>query len=219
MKYKCLVLDHDDTVVDSTRDIHFPSFVEYLKIVRPEIADNYTLESYLIKNFSPGVTSLFLDEVGLTEEEFLAEQAFWAEYVKAHIPKAFDGIRELVCDFKKNGGIVAVNSHSYSKYIERDYQHNGIIAPDIIYAWDLPKEKRKPSPFGIFDLVERYNLSLDEIVMVDDLKPGYDMAKAAGIDFVCAGWAYDIPEIRGFMEKNCDKYCKSVGELREFIGL
>ncbi len=219
MKYKCLVLDHDDTVVNSTADIHFPSFVEYLRIVKPQIADNYTLESYLVKNFYPGVTSLFLDEVGLTEEEFLKEQDFWAEYVKGHIPKAFDGIRQLVADFKKNGGIVAVNSHSYSKYIERDYLSNGIELPDVIYAWDLPKEHRKPSPYGMYDLMEKYSLKPSEIVMVDDLKPGYDMAKAAGVDFAAAGWAYDIPLIREFMEKNCDKYCETVDELREYIGL
>ena len=52
MKYKCLVLDHDDTVVDSTAEIHFPAFVEYLKIARPGLADKYTLTSYLEKNFS-----------------------------------------------------------------------------------------------------------------------------------------------------------------------
>ena len=28
MKYKCLVLDHDDTVVDSTASIHYPAFLE-----------------------------------------------------------------------------------------------------------------------------------------------------------------------------------------------
>ena len=35
MKYKCLVFDHDDTVVNSTATIHFPSFRDYLKIYRP----------------------------------------------------------------------------------------------------------------------------------------------------------------------------------------
>lgn len=28
IKYKCLILDHDDTAVQSTPGIHFPSFVE-----------------------------------------------------------------------------------------------------------------------------------------------------------------------------------------------
>ena len=34
----------DDTVVDSSASIHYPSFVEYLKIARPHLADKYTLE-------------------------------------------------------------------------------------------------------------------------------------------------------------------------------
>ena len=35
MKYKCLVLDHDDTVVESTASMHYPSFVETINILRP----------------------------------------------------------------------------------------------------------------------------------------------------------------------------------------
>ena len=30
MRYKCLVFDHDDTVVNSTATIHHPSFLKYL---------------------------------------------------------------------------------------------------------------------------------------------------------------------------------------------
>lgn len=53
--------------------------------------------------------------------------------------------------------------------------------------------------------------------MVDDSKPGYDMAKAYGVPFVGAGWAADIPEIRDFMRKNSDVYFTSVEELAEFL--
>jgi phosphoglycolate phosphatase len=35
LKYKCLILDHDDTSVKSTPDIHYPSFVQALKELRP----------------------------------------------------------------------------------------------------------------------------------------------------------------------------------------
>ena len=42
MRYPCLVLDHDDTVVNSTAVIHFPSFQAYLDRVRPGVT--YTLE-------------------------------------------------------------------------------------------------------------------------------------------------------------------------------
>ena len=215
--YKCLVLDHDDTVVNSTATIHFPCFVEYLELTRPGAEKNYTLESYLEKNFSPGVEALFLDELSMTEEEFEAEQAYWSEYVKGHIPKAYEGMREIIADFKKKGGIVAVVSHSFEKYIKRDYENNSIPVPDVIYGWDLPRERRKPSPFAIEDLCEKFALSPEEILVVDDLKPGYDMAKAAGADFAAAGWGYDVPVIEEFMRGNCDFYLKTVSELKEIL--
>ena len=37
LKYRCLVLDHDDTVMDSTRLIHHPAFLVYLREVRPKL--------------------------------------------------------------------------------------------------------------------------------------------------------------------------------------
>ena len=75
MRFKCLVLDHDDTVVNSSASIHFPSFVEYLKIYRPNMADKYTFEEYILKNFHPGILQLFTDEIGLSEKE-LAEALY-----------------------------------------------------------------------------------------------------------------------------------------------
>ena len=66
--------------------------------------------------------------------------------------------------------------------------------------------------------MERYSLSPSEILVVDDLKPGYDMARAAGVDFAAAGWAYDVPEIEDFMRENCDYYLKSVSDLALLLG-
>lgn len=217
MKYKCLVLDHDDTVVSSTAEIHFPCFVEYLEMTRPEIASSWTLSEYLIKNFHPGITSILRDELGMDDAEMKREIDYWASYVENHIPTAYDGIREIIEEFRKKGGIVAVDSHSLLKYIERDYLHNRLPTPDIIYSWDLPEEQRKPSPYTLFDLMKRFSLSPGEILVVDDLKPGYDMARGAGVDFAAAGWAYSVPEIESFMRENCDYYLKSVDELGEIL--
>ena len=216
-KYKCLVLDHDDTVVDSSASIHYPSFVEYLKIARPNLADKYTLEEYFEKNFHPGILELFTDEIGLSDDELQDEEKFWREYVKSHIPHAYPGIREIIAEFKAQGGIVAVDSHSVSENIVRDYKANDLPDPDIIYGWDIPKEMRKPNPGTLFDLMERFNLTPDEILVVDDLKPGYDMAKAAGVDIAAAGWAHNVPEIVDFMTKNCEYFCKSVEDLRNIL--
>ena len=217
MRYKCLVLDHDDTVVDSSASIHYPSFVEYLKIARPHLADKYTLEEYFEKNFDPGILELFTDEVGLSAEELKEEEQFWREYVKNHIPNAYPGIREIIADFKAKGGIVVVDSHSLTDNIMRDYKANDLPLPDYIYGWDIPKEMRKPAPGTLLDLMERFNLRPEDILVVDDLKPGYDMAKAAGVDIAAAGWAHNVPGIRDFMKKNCEYFLGGVEELRNII--
>ena len=42
MRCKCLVMDHDDTTVNSTATIHFPSFCAYLQLVRPQAQGSHT---------------------------------------------------------------------------------------------------------------------------------------------------------------------------------
>lgn len=60
MKYRCLVLDHDDTVVKSTPDIHYPSFVEALKLLRPDM-ETLSLEEFVSYCFNPGFSELCKD--------------------------------------------------------------------------------------------------------------------------------------------------------------
>ena len=95
MRYKCLVLDHDDTVVNSTATIHYPCFCEFLKEVRPQ-ATHYTLEDYFRWNFDPGIVPFFMGEVGLSEEEMDYEYRFWQNYVRSRIPRVFPGMRAIL---------------------------------------------------------------------------------------------------------------------------
>jgi len=118
MKYKCLVLDHDDTVVNSTATVNFPSFMNVLKKLRPGFS--LTLDEFLRYNFEPGFSSF--------------------------------------CRLKP-----------------------------------------------------------EDLVMIDDLKPGKIMADNSGIDFIGAGWAHSIPEITSYMKRECQHYCTSVTELEQYI--
>ena len=65
--------------------------------------------------------------------------------------------------------------------------------------------------------MRRFQLSPGDLLMIDDLKPGYDMARSCGVDFAAVGWANDIPEIEGFMRENCRYYFKTVQELDSFL--
>ena len=217
MKYKCLLLDHDDTVVASTESIHYPSFVAYVEDYKPHLVGKYSFEEFILKNFDPGVLEFFSVDCGLTDEEMKEEDKYWRDFVSTRIPRAYQGIGEIIERFRAEGGIIAVASHSYEEYIRRDYSHNGLPTPDYIYGWDLPRELRKPHPYTVLDICEKNGIAPSEVLVVDDLKPGYDMARAAGAVFAAAGWAYDVPEIATFMRENCDYYLSSVDELSSLL--
>lgn len=215
MKYRCLIFDHDDTTVNSTTNIHYPCFVEYMKIHRPQIS--YTLDEYVSFNFHPGVLEFFSEICGLSDEELIDEQNFWFRYTQSHRAEAFPGIREIMERQKQEGGIVAVVSHSYSENIEKDYRHNGLNLPDIIFGWEQPPEERKPSPVPVQKIMEQFHLRPEEVLVIDDLKPGLDMARAAGVDFAAACWCFDIPENESYMRAHADYCFRQVRKLSDLL--
>lgn len=216
MKYKCLILDHDDTVAKSTPDIHYPSFIEALKVLRPNYS-NISLEEFILKCFNPGFSELCKNILHFNDKEQEYQYNIWTNYTKTNIPEFYAGFKELINDFKKNGGIVCVSSHSESHRIKRDYIVNCGIEPDKIFGWDIDEDKRKPSPYSIEETIRLFKLKQEDILVVDDLKPGLDMANAGGVDFASAGWSHLIPEIINYMKDNSKYYLRDVKELRNLI--
>ena len=215
MRYKCLVFDHDDTVVNSTATIHYPSFLNYLAQYRPGMS--CSLEKYFLRNFEPGFIPMCREDYDMTDADLDIEVRFWQEYVEEHIPAAYGGIREIMLRQKAEGGLICVASHSLEKNIRRDYAANDLPQPDLVFGWDLPMEQRKPNPFALEEIMRIYRLGPEELLMIDDLKPGYDMAVRCGVDFAAAGWANDIEEIERFMRRNSRYYFKTVEELDKFL--
>jgi len=215
MRYPCLIVDHDDTVVNSTATVHYPCFVEYVRQYHPHYS--CTLEHYFLKNFDPGVVAFFRDEVGMTEAQMLHEQAWWNEYVQHHVPQAYPGMAEILWRHRRFGGLLCVVSHSYRNNILRDWRENGLPEPDEVFGWECPPQQRKPSPWALEQVMSRYALSPEQLLVLDDLKPGYDMARSCGVAFAAAGWANDIPEIERFMRQNCDQYFKTVAEFGNWL--
>ncbi|MDP4091452.1 MAG: HAD hydrolase-like protein [Bacillota bacterium] len=216
MKYKCLVLDHDDTVVKSTPDIHYPAMVEALKTLRPGEVP-LTLEDFITYSFDPGFSAMCRDILRLTDEEIQYQYKVWQSHTTREVPDFYPGFPELIREHKEDGGIICVVSHSESRQIARDYNLKCGVSPDLIFGWELGELQRKPSPYPVLEIMRKFDLNKQDVLVLDDLKPGLDMARSCDVAFAAAGWSHSIPQIREHMKKHADYYFQSVEEFRGFI--
>ena len=216
LKYPCLVLDHDDTVVQSETTVNYPYFCYILDQFRPGMT--ITQEEYTNGCFDPGFADMCRQRYNFTEQELKDEYNGWMDYVKTHIPEPFPGIRELILRYKKAGGIICVVSHSSVVNITRDYETHFGIQPDDIYGWDLPEHQRKPSTYPLEQIMAKYHLKPDEIFVVDDLKPAWVMCHKAGVPIGFAAWSKEkCPDILKEMSLLCNYTFYSPAELENFL--
>lgn len=217
MKYKCLVLDHDDTAVKSTPEIHYPSFAEALKLLRPDV--KMSLIEFVNYCFSPGFNELCRDILKFSDEEQKLQYSIWKSHTEAMVPDFYEGFPELLREYKNKGGIICVVSHSESEKIRKHYRLSVGFEPDSLFGWELEEDKRKPSSYSLKEIMRIYNLDNTEMLVVDDLKPGLDMARSCNVAFAAAGWSHMVPEIKEYMKMNSDYYLKEVEELVKLVDI
>lgn len=216
LKYPCLVLDHDDTVVQSETTINYPFFCYILDQFRP--GQTITQEEYTNGCFNPGFAQMCKDRYQFTDQELKDEYQQWMNFVMSHTPDPYPGIRELVHRYKEAGGIICVVSHSSVINITRDYQTHFGVLPDEIYGWDLPEEQRKPSAYPLEQIIKKYHLRPNQILVVDDLKPAWVMCKKVGVPIAFAAWSKEnCPAILKEMTDLCDYTFYSPAELEAFL--
>ena len=216
LKYPCLVLDHDDTVVQSEASVNYPFFCHILDQFRP--GTKITLEEYMKGCFHPGFIEMCKQWYGFTEEEQKEEYVGWVDYVRTHIPAPYPGIDRIIYRQKEEGGMICVVSHSVSENIIRDYKTHFGVLPDAIYGWDMPAEKRKPNPYPLQKIMDTYGFAPEQLLVVDDLKPAWQMAKSVDVPIAFAAWSKtDVPEIIDEMSKLCDYTFRSPAELETFL--
>lgn len=216
LKYPCLVLDHDDTVVQSEATVNYPFFAYILDKFRP--GTTVTLEEYVHGCCNVGFADMCRQKYGFTEQELVDEYAGWQEYIKDHIPAPFPGIGQIIRRQKEEGGLVCVVSHSSVTNITRDYQTHFGMLPDDIFGWDYPEHQRKPNPWPLEQIMAKYNLKPQQLLVVDDLKPAWEMASKVNVPIAFAAWGReDYPQIVADMTRLCNYTFHSPKDLEKFL--
>ena len=216
LKYKCLVLDHDDTVVQTMKTLSYPFWCMELEQFRP--GTTMSLSEYALECHRLGFADMCRDVFHFTEDELKQEHDQWMEYIMQHIPAPFPGIERIIRRQKELGGILCVVSHSHSENISRDYAAHFGIQPDAIYGWERPQHERKPNPWPLEDIMKKFNLRPEEILVVDDMQLACQMADPLNINVAFAGWDdIGVPELREEMKRRCAFTFDSVEALENFL--
>lgn len=216
LRVPCLVLDHDDTVVQSETTINYPYFCYILDVFRP--GQTITLDAYIHGCYHLGFAEMCRQKYGFTEQELAEEYRGWKNYIRSHIPAPFPGIDRIIQRQKEEGGLICVVSHSSEEIISRDYVAHFDLRPDDIFGWDLPEHQRKPNPYPLEQIMAKYKLTPQQLLIVDDMKPAYDMANKVGVPVAFAQWGKkDSPAICQQMRSLCDYTFESPKDLEDFL--
>lgn len=216
LRYPCLVLDHDDTVVQSEISINYPFFCYILDQFRPGVT--ITLDEYVEGCSTMGFVEMCRKVYRFTEEELQQEYHGWKEYIRTHIPDPYPGIEDVIRRQKAEGGLVCVVSHSSTENITRDYMTHFGMLPDDIFDCDLPEDQRKPSTYSLETIMQKYSLSPKDLLVIDDMKPAWEMASKAGVEIGFAAWGkVGFPTIAKEMESLCDFSFHSPKDLEHFL--
>jgi len=216
LKYPCLVLDHDDTVVQSMKTLSYPFFLYVLQIFRP--GETMSFSDYVRDCHHYGFAELCRLRFGFTEDELAKEHGMWMSYVLNHTPAPYPGIGKIIKRQKKEGGLICVVSHSSKENILRDYDAHFGLHPDAVYGWELPEHQRKPHAYPLLDIMDRHSLKPEQILVVDDMKLSCKMAAPLGVKVAYAGWSgMGIPEIDEEMTALCDLCFQTTAQFEEFL--
>lgn len=214
-RYPCLVLDHDDTVVQSM-EMSYDFFLYILEQFRP--GTHFSLEEYILDCHNLGFVGMCRQRFGFTDAELKNEHSQWMAYLQTHVPDRYPGIENVIRRQKEEGGLLCVVSHSSYENISRDYRVHFGFQPDAIYGANLPAHQRKPSPWPLEDIMQRYNLKPSDILVVDDMKLACTMAAPLGVEVAFAKWSgLGVEEITREMESLCAYSFDSTKALYDFL--
>ena len=215
LRFPCLVLDHDDTAVQSTPTIHYPTFSATLAQLRP--GASLSLERFAELCYDPGFEPLCSQVLAFTPAEMEIQLTNWRAAMERLYAPFWPGMAALLARYTAAGGHVCVVSHSSETTIRRDYAAGGAPQPELVFGWEQGPGRRKPSPWPLEQILAHWGLPSDQLLMVDDLKPGWEMARACAVPFAAAGWGVLCAAAARDLKPRADWFLNTVDQLARLL--
>lgn len=148
------------------------------------------------------------------EKVFAAYKEIFAKNCMYKV-KPYDGIRELLSSLKERGMKIAVLSNKpHAETIDVIETLFGKNYFDVIHG-QKPEVERKPSPAGVFCILQQLGLSVEDVVYLGDTCTDMQTGKSAGAFTVGALWGFrDRKELE---ENHADAIIKNPLELLDYI--
>ncbi|MDE1970069.1 MAG: HAD family hydrolase [Patescibacteria group bacterium] len=185
---KLIIFDYDGVILDSFPAIHrvYLNICKTLGIPCPEDLEEF--RKVYGKNYKECLSNL-----GVTDEQVVRQaEEMYVDEIKTQKYNAYPNIQEVLRELHQNYTLVVLSSN-YANEIRRNLELNQLDSffDDVVGKTDLTRFIKKNV---VPDILNRFNVGVDEVIMIGDRNVDYTMARENNIrHFILAhyGWGYD----------------------------
>ncbi len=189
-KIKLVIFDLDGTLVDSKYDL-----TDSVNFTRKQYGFNPLPADKVASYLGSGITALVKAVLAdLKTEDFgLAVKMFKDNYAKHLTDKtlAYDGVKEMLLNISQPKVLLSNKDEKFSKQILETLGLSQYFTE--MYGGDSFKEK-KPNPLPVYEIMKKFSLNKENVVMIGDGTNDIMVGKNAGITTIGVLYGYSSQE-------------------------